>query len=133
MFALLILKSVIHLTIDLKAVPKARPRFNRVSRQIYTPAKTSAFESHVSFAASCVCKRPLEGAVEVEINFNFLKAKSSKLIAHTKRPDIDNLIKSVLDGLNGVAFIDDAQIIKLIASKNFGDKDFIEITICELN
>lgn len=70
--------------------------------------------------------------MEVRLVFNFIKAKSSKRVMHTQRPDIDNLCKGVLDALNGVAFIDDAQIIKLCCEKNFSDVENIEITIHEL-
>ena len=37
----------------------------------------------------------------------------------TKTPDIDNLLKTVLDGLNGVAFRDDAQVCEVVASKRY--------------
>lgn len=40
---------------------------------------------------------------------------------HTKTPDLDNLLKLVLDGLNGVAYIDDKQIIELTASKFYAE------------
>ena len=33
--------------------------------------------------------------------------------------DIDNLSKSILDGLNGIAFEDDSQVAELHASKFF--------------
>lgn len=35
----------------------------------------------------------------------------------THKPDIDNIEKLVLDGLNGVAYEDDAQVIELKATK----------------
>jgi Holliday junction resolvase RusA-like endonuclease len=123
---------VIHLSIDLKPLPKERPRFNARSGHAYTPSKTAKYESHIKFHAQCVCKKPMTGAVEIEIKFNFIKAKSSKLIACTKRPDIDNLIKGVLDALNGVAFMDDSQIVRLVSEKNFSSKDGIEIFITEI-
>lgn len=122
---------MIHLSIDIKPIPKARPRFTR-NGHTYTPATTLKFESHIRQFAKARTTRPLEGALEVDLKFNFLKAKTSKLTAHTKRPDLDNLIKGVLDALNGVGFVDDAQIVKLTAEKNFSDRDFIEITINEL-
>lgn len=123
---------MIHLIIDQKPLPKERPRFNTKSGHAYTPSKTAKYESHIKFAAKCVCQRPFEGPVEVRLVFNFLKAKSSKLNHVTKRPDIDNLTKGVLDALNGVAFIDDAQIIKLYCEKNFSAVENIEITVHEL-
>lgn len=124
---------MIHFIIDLKPVPKARPRFNFKTKSTYTPAKTSQFESHIKFHAQCVCQRPLEGALEVDVKFNFVKAKTNKKAMHTQRPDLDNLLKGVLDALNGVAFLDDCQIVKLSSEKKFSEKDSIEILINELN
>jgi crossover junction endodeoxyribonuclease RusA len=123
---------VIHIQVDLKPVPKARPRFNPRSGRPYTPQTTQDFESHVSFFARRVVEVPLESGVHVQIIFKFIKAKSSKLNLHTKKPDIDNLIKSVLDGLNGVAFKDDSQIVKLESEKIFADRDGVDIYIQEI-
>jgi Holliday junction resolvase RusA-like endonuclease len=39
------------------------------------------------------------------------------------RPDVDNIAKFYLDALNGVLFEDDAQVVKLVASKRFGAQD----------
>lgn len=38
-------------------------------------------------------------------------------IKPTVKPDIDNIVKIVLDGLNGVAFTDDKQVIEIQAQK----------------
>ena len=39
--------------------------------------------------------------------------------ASKTRPDIDNILKAALDGLNGVAWIDDKQILKVTAQIGF--------------
>ena len=46
-------------------------------------------------------------------------------VLHTKKPDIDNLIKYVLDALQGHNgyFVDDAQIIRIYAEKIYADDD----------
>ncbi len=46
-------------------------------------------------------------------------------IAHTARPDIDNLSKSLLDAWRGMVWRDDAQIHVLLASKSYAEKDGI--------
>jgi hypothetical protein len=40
----------------------------------------------------------------------------------TGKPDLDNVIKSLFDGLNLVTWADDAQIVDMTASKWFGDE-----------
>jgi Holliday junction resolvase RusA-like endonuclease len=41
---------------------------------------------------------------------------------HVSRPDIDNIVKAILDGLNGVVFADDASVAQLVASKEYGEE-----------
>jgi Holliday junction resolvase RusA-like endonuclease len=50
-------------------------------------------------------------------------------MAHTSRPDLDNLIKTVLDALNGIAYTDDKQIVRLGATKAYGTDPKILISI----
>lgn len=71
----------------------------------------------------------MKGALSVKILCYFKKAKGSKLKHCTKRPDIDNLEKAVLDGLNGVAFVDDSQIIKSSTEKLFADDGVEKVVI----
>ena len=41
--------------------------------------------------------------------------------SHRGRPDLDNLLKLVLDSLNGVAYVDDAQVVESHATKRMPD------------
>ena len=43
--------------------------------------------------------------------------KTNLPIAHVTSPDIDNLVKFILDGMNGLIYKDDAQVVKLIVQK----------------
>ena len=57
-------------------------------------------------------------------------------IPMTKKPDIDNLIKFVLDALQGQNgfFLDDSQVVRLYAEKIYTDDDpHTEIIILEEN
>lgn len=42
-------------------------------------------------------------------------------MSHRGRPDLDNLLKLVLDSLNGVAYVDDAQVVESHATKRMPD------------
>ena len=121
---------MIHLIVNLKPIPKERPRFGK--GHVYTPSKTAKYESHIKMLAKAMIDEPYSGPVEVRLVFNFIKAKSSKKEMHTQRPDIDNLQKCVLDSLNGVAYLDDCQVIRLYSEKNFSAVENIEITVIEI-
>ena len=68
---------------------------------------------------------PIETSVAISIEFFFeipsswSKKKKEAAGWHTSKPDIDNLIKGVLDGLNGVAYKDDMQVVKISARKQY--------------
>lgn len=53
-----------------------------------------------------------------------LKPSAPKRI--TKKPDLDKLVRTLLDGLNGVAFVDDAQVVSVTTEKRFTDDGFDE-------
>lgn len=48
---------------------------------------------------------------------------------YTKKPDIDNIAKAILDGLNGIAYTDDNQISELEVQKMYGDRARTEVEI----
>ncbi|RDD72921.1 RusA family crossover junction endodeoxyribonuclease [Paracoccus versutus] len=107
-----------------KPQPKQRPRMTRYGA-VYTPAETQAFERLVARHAKASGAKPVSGPVQVEITsvFPIPKSWTKKRKAesdgqpHVQRPDLDNLVKCVLDGLNGVAFADDSQVHSVTSRK----------------
>ena len=73
----------------------------------------------------------MTGPIVMDIAFFKVKPKSysKNTIYWTKKPDIDNMIKLVLDALNGVFFVDDAQVMRISASKQYADEARTEVTI----
>lgn len=115
-------------------VAKARPRASSFGGfvRIYTPKKSAKYEQAVRSAALRVLdpQRSLDGPIAVRIEFvtevpaSWPKYKRAAAFAQqlypTGKPDLDNLTKSILDALNGVAFKDDAQITDLTLTKRYG-------------
>jgi Holliday junction resolvase RusA-like endonuclease len=74
---------------------------------------------------------PYKGGLKMTIIYVFppLKSMSKKVIKKVEegtlhkitRPDLDNLTKSLLDAMNGVVFIDDAQVVYLSLTKKYGN------------
>ena len=128
------------IVVPVTPVAKARPRVGKHGN-VYTPKKTQEFENTVRFFASKTIKRPLDGAVKLTVRFYFprpkklyWKNKDMPPVLHDKRPDISNLIKSVEDALNGIAYRDDAQIAVVHAEKWYhsgddDDKPCVEIEV----
>jgi len=122
-------------------VPKARPRFSSKSGTAYTPKRTKDYEAHIKKHIKPLVKELLLGPVHVHLNVVFKRPKymqkniySHDLILHTKRPDLDNVIKAVLDALNSV-LNDDSQVCKISATKYYAEKDHeprTEISISKL-
>ena len=121
------------------AQAKQRPRINRQTGRVYTPNATHKYEKLVK---ECYGDRHFFDSqyISVKITFKFSIPKSyskaeyyEALIGEIrpKKADIDNYIKSVLDGLNGVAFTDDRYICHLEAEKIYTEGE-VE-TIVEIN
>jgi len=94
-------------------VPKARPRFTVAGGKpiAYTPTRTRDAELDVAQAFRIAARGvpPLTGRVSVEIDFHFSRNRG-------KGHDVDNLSKTVLDALNGLAYADDSQVVHLDAA-----------------
>ena len=128
---------------DLAAQPLRRPRVCRINgRSItYTPRQTAEYENQIKSIYSKVANFKFERCVPLEIAILALfappKSVSKKVralmlsgkILPTKRPDGDNIIKVVLDALNGVAFHDDGQICKIYFKKMYAETPEVRVLI----
>lgn len=103
-------------------VAKARPRVGK-QNHIYTPKKTLAHESKIREEwRENYLDPPSKNLVSLSIRFYLTRPKKIPKDFPEypgKRPDIDNLIKTVLDALNGLAYEDDKQVIKIKARKEW--------------
>jgi len=121
-------------------VAKGRPRFTRTGFA-YTDKKTASFENLVrlAFSSSYPEAIPTDQPVSLSIVARFpipvSWSKKKKALAMAEkmhkvsRPDLDNIIKSVSDGLNEVAWKDDAQIYELHARKSYAENPSTKVRI----
>ena len=122
---------------------KGRARVGRIGQHVrmFTPAKTLAYESLVAHCgADAMAGRPLlEGPVElrllidVAIPASWSKRKQAQALAAeilpTTKPDVDNVIKAIGDGLNGVVWKDDSQVSDVIARKRYAEKPQVRVMV----
>lgn len=117
--------------------PKQRPNFSKFGNA-YTPEKTRKYEKKI---ADYFREQPqsfkFEKDIPVAVNLVFgmpipkSAPKSQKaamiegIIKHTKRGDVDNLAKAVLDSLNGLAWEDDSQIVRLSITKEYAREPYV--------
>ncbi len=116
--------------ITIPGLPVSQPRQRHAiiagSVRNYTPLNhpVQSFKAVCKLAVASRIGKPLAGPVEVEIGFYFPRPsnkvwKTKPMLSEVKttKPDLDNLAKAVMDSLNGVAWVDDAQVYRLTVSK----------------
>ena len=137
---------MIEFTVVGKIQPKQRPRFKRCGSfiQTYTPEPTLKYQKLVadSYLEKYGNLKELTGALVMDIvaYFSVPKSYSKKKKAELygkpntqHNGDIDNVAKSILDGLNGIAYMDDTIIYDLHIRKYYvcsdDDPERVEVRI----
>lgn len=121
-------------------IGKGRPRFGR--GRAYTPATTAKAERDAAAIASDAMMDagldPFAGPVSVVIVARYrippswTKAKQAAARSHEiqpGKPDLDNVVKLILDACNAVCFEDDAQVVMLEAIKTFSDDPGVHVLV----
>ena len=124
-------KKIYELVIPGPIMSKQRPRMNTRSGKAYTPTKTKNEENLTKqmFVLRYPNFDPIEGKVALSIIACFpipkgtSKSREAEMLAGitapTKKPDWDNIGKLVSDALNKIAYLDDAQIVKVNIIKKY--------------
>ena len=125
-------------TVPGKVVGKGRPRFTKAGRA-YTPKATAEFEQRVRAVWIAAGHPMLTGPLAVRVTVVRPLPKSAPKSRDgewdTYRPDLDNVVKAVLDALNGAAYEDDAQVVQIAATKARryrGETERVTVAINEL-
>ncbi len=126
-----------------KPIAKKRPRFFRRGNFVGTYNSQETEEGRwLHSAQSQVEYKVIVFPIQVIMDFYLPIPKSTSkkkrqemLIGNerpVKKPDIDNLEKFCLDCLNGVAWDDDCQVVKMVSEKHYSDNPRTEIEIVEI-
>lgn len=113
---------------------KGRGRIIRIGGRsaIKTPEKTVAYEGLIAHAAQqamagtpmLTCPCGVEVSITVGVPASWSQKKRAAALAGevlpTKKPDADNVVKAVMDGINGVVWRDDVQAVDLSVRKRYG-------------
>ncbi len=112
-----------------KAVAQGRPRFARRGNHVatYDAAPSRDYKSWVKHCALEVMKQtgaqiiPRETPLKIILTVNVERPKScpkSRTLPVTK-PDLDNVLKTIQDALEGIAYQADQQIVNISATKRY--------------
>lgn len=138
-------------TVRGKPVGKARPRActvvgrTRVHTRVYTPQATADYEERVRLEYQAQCgnvyfERGVPLMVQIAAYMPIPQSASQKqrekmlrgALRPVKKPDWDNIGKIICDALNGVAWHDDAQIVRATVSKLYGLEEGVQVCVSEV-
>lgn len=111
----------------------------------YTPTKTANYESLVALTAQAAMRgiAPIDGPCIVEMEIlvavpaSWSAKKSSAALAGTihptKKPDIDNVEKAIFDGINGIVWRDDSQVVEVRTRKRYAETPCVRVSVVEID
>jgi Holliday junction resolvase RusA-like endonuclease len=139
------------LKFEIVGKPQGKARARTGKGFAFTPEKTVLYENLIKTEYQRQCglhkfdtvpdsklKQPLEMHITAifEIPKSYTKGKrlaaEHNIIRPTKTPDADNIAKVVCDALNGIAYIDDTQIVYLTIQKLYGGTAKVIVTISDI-
>lgn len=85
-------------------------------------------------AGAAMGERPvMTGPVHVRATFHLQRPASApkRVTVPATRPDLDKLLRALLDGITGVMIVDDARVVSVMAHKVFGPGPGVVVTVEE--
>lgn len=114
--------------VDGNPVAQARARaFTRPGVKgvrFYDPATSKSWKQAVACVAHARMRGlglfPYKDAVKLTVHFDMKSPKDrGPNWQHTRKPDLDNLLKAVKDALKGVCWVDDSQVTEIFCTKSY--------------
>lgn len=129
-----------------EAVGKGRPRVSTIGghARMFTPTKTANYETLIALAAQQAMQGReliagpvlMEMKIFVSVAASWSKKKTAEalqgLVMPTKKPDADNVLKAICDGINGIVFKDDVQVVNVSLSKRFSETPGVSVRVVPL-
>lgn len=138
--------TIVRFTVPGEPQGKGRARIGKVGgfSRLFTPAKTLAYEGLVAqmaqeaMAGAALIEGP--ASVSCELLFSVPRSASKKARAQmlagelrpTKKPDADNVLKALCDGMNGVVWRDDVQAVDVRVVKRYAEVPGVVVAVQEL-
>ena len=92
-------------------------------------SELAAWRSAIALSAKKVGARPEKNPVAIDLVFVQLKPKTVKRNEPSVAPDLDKLIRGVLDALTAIAYVDDGQVTEIYARKVYGDTTGLRVQL----
>lgn len=120
---------------------KQRPKTNFYTGAIYTPRETKEREKMIADAfriknKEWVCDEGpigMETLIQLKVPSKESNRKKAKMLIGeiwpTVKPDVDNVLKLVMDALQGVAYVNDKQVVDEHTIKIYGEENKIKIIL----
>jgi Holliday junction resolvase RusA-like endonuclease len=89
----------------------------------------AVWRSTVALAAKAAEARKIEGPVSMKLDFHLVKPRTVKRDMPTVPPDLDKLIRAILDSLTQIVYFDDSQVVQITASKSYAEEPGVDIAV----
>ena len=139
------MSNVLSFKIPGSPIGQGRPKFSTINghAKAYDPEKSRNYKAYVRMLATQAMRENdfemITGSCAIKIwaYFDVPKSKSKKFkeaaLASkerpTKKPDADNIVKAILDALNGLLYKDDSCIVELSCVKYYSDVPRVEVYV----
>lgn len=110
---------LVELVLHIEPYAAPRPRFTRFGRP-YNPPKYQDWRRRFQ---SLMDWGTIEGPVEIDVEYHFLAPSKKRYGFSTINKDIDNLDKSLLDGLQSVGFIENDKFVYRMNSIKYNSNE----------
>lgn len=122
-----------------KAAPQGSKRHVGGGKMVESSKAVGPWRERVSAElAQLELGEPTRAGVVVNMRFVFTRPKSHLRVngeprdsaprVPASRPDLDKLVRAVLDSMTALVFVDDGQVVGLNVAKEYGNADGLDLT-----